>query len=71
VALTFSLPINEANFIMNKTCTLKDKGVIKHYFTNVNKITKISIEEVSDDLLVKKEGELNYILQEMSSWSSK
>ena len=26
VALTFGLPINEADFIMNKTCTMKDGG---------------------------------------------
>ena len=28
--------------------------MIKHYFPNVKKITKVSIEEVLDDLLVKK-----------------
>jgi len=28
--------------------------VIKHYFSNIKKITKVSIEEVLDDLLVKK-----------------
>jgi len=28
--------------------------VIKHYFTNIKKITKVSIEEVLNDLLVKK-----------------
>jgi len=55
---TFDLPINGADLIMNKTCTLKDKGVIKHYFKNIKKITKFSIEETLDDLLVKKEGEL-------------
>ena len=38
---------------MNKTCTMKDRGVIKYYFPNI-KITKVSIEEASDDLLVKK-----------------
>ena len=27
VTLTFGLPINEADFIMNKTCTMKDKGL--------------------------------------------
>ena len=59
MALSFGLPINEADLIMNKTYTLKDKGVIKHYFKNIKKITKISIEEALDDLLVKKEGELN------------
>ena len=32
VALTFGLPINGADFIMNKTCTVKDRGVIKYYF---------------------------------------
>jgi len=26
VALTFGLPVNMADFIMNKTCTLKDRG---------------------------------------------
>ena len=26
VALTFSLPINGTDFIMKKTCTLKDRG---------------------------------------------
>ena len=26
VALTFGLSINEADFIMNKTCTMKDRG---------------------------------------------
>jgi len=54
VTLTFSLPINETDFITNKTCTLNDRGVIKHYFSNINKITKIFIEEVLDDFLVKK-----------------
>ena len=54
VALTFGLPIIGADFIMNKTCTMKDRGVIKHYFPNIKKITKVSIEEVLDDLLVKK-----------------
>ena len=39
---------------MNKTCTLKDKGTIKHYFSNIKKIIKISIEDALDDLLVKK-----------------
>ena len=39
VTLTFGLPISGADFIMNKTCTLKDKGVIKHYFSNIKKIT--------------------------------
>jgi len=28
VALTFGLPINGADFIMNKTCILKDMGVV-------------------------------------------
>jgi len=28
--------------------------VIKHYFSNIKKITKVSIEEALDDLLVKK-----------------
>ena len=59
VALTFGLLINRANFIMNKSCTLKDRGAIKHYISNVKKITKISIEETLDDLLVKKEEEVN------------
>ena len=45
VALTFSLSINGADFIMNKTCTLKDRGTIKHYFSNNKKNTKISIGE--------------------------
>ena len=39
---------------MNKTYTLKDMGVIKHYFTIVKKITKLSVEEPLDDLSVKK-----------------
>jgi len=54
VALTFGLPVNGADFVMNKTCTMKDRGVIKHYFPNIKKITKVSIEEALDDLLVKK-----------------
>ena len=54
IALTFGLPIIEADFIMNKTCIMKDRGVIKHYFPNIKKITKVSIEEGLDDLLVKK-----------------
>ena len=54
VVLTFGLPINGADFIMNKTCTMKDRGVIKYYFPNIKKITKVSIEEALDDLLVKK-----------------
>ena len=44
VSLTFCLIIEGANFIMNKTCTLKDRGVIKHYFRNVKKITKIQLQ---------------------------
>ena len=39
---------------MNKTCTMKDRGVIKHYFSNIKKIMKVYIEETLDDLLVKK-----------------
>ena len=35
---------------------LKDMGVIKHYFKNVKKITKISIENALHDLLVRKKG---------------
>ena len=27
VALTFGLPINGVDFIMNKTCTMKDRGL--------------------------------------------
>ena len=54
VALTFGLLINGANFIMNKSCTLKDRGVIKHYISNVKKITKISIEEALVDVLEEK-----------------
>ena len=46
VALTFGLPIIGADFIMNKTCTMKDRGVIKHYFPNIKKITNVSIEEL-------------------------
>jgi len=30
------------------------QGVIKQYFPNIKKIMKVSIEEVLDDLLVKK-----------------
>ena len=59
VALMFGLPMEGDNFIMNKMCTLKDMDVIKHYFKNVKNITKISIEEALDDLLRKKERELN------------
>ena len=54
VALTFCLPVNGADFVMNKTCTMKDRGVIKHYFPNIKKIIKVSIEEALDDLLVKR-----------------
>ena len=54
VALIFGLPINGADFIMNKTCIMKDMGVIKHCFPNIKKITKVSIEEALDDLLAKK-----------------
>ena len=50
----FGLPINESDFIMNKTCTLKDMVVIKHYFPSIKKIKKISIEDALDDLLIKK-----------------
>ena len=39
---------------MNKTCTMKNRGVIKYYFPNIKKITKVSIEKTLDDLLVKK-----------------
>jgi len=53
-ALTFGLFINGADFIMNKTYTLKDRGVIKYYFSNIKKIMKVSIEEALDNLLVKK-----------------
>ena len=54
VILTFDLPIIGVDFIMNKTCTMKDRGVIKHYFPNIKKITKVSIKEALDDLLVKR-----------------
>ena len=37
VALTFGLPIDEADLIMNKICTLKDSGLMKRYFKNVKK----------------------------------
>ena len=53
VVLTFGLPIEGDGFIMNKICTLKDRGVIKYYFRNVKKIIKISIEDAFDDFLVK------------------
>ena len=33
---------------------MKDKGVIKYYFSNIKNIMKVSIEEALDDLLVKK-----------------
>jgi len=33
--------------------------VIKHYFLKIKKITKISIEEALDDLLVKKRRRKN------------
>jgi len=33
---------------------MKDIGVIKYYFPNIKKITKASIEEALNDLLVKK-----------------
>ena len=59
VALTFGLPINGSDFIMNKTCTLKDRGVIKYYFPSIKKITKISIEDALDDLQVKRGGEVD------------
>ena len=39
---------------MNKTYTMKDRGVIKYYFSNIKKIMKVSIEEALDDFLVKK-----------------
>ena len=71
VALSFGLPINGADFIMNKTCTLKDMGVIKYYFPCIEKITKISIEDVLHDLLVKKRKRSELMSQRMSSWSSK
>ena len=51
MVLTFGVPIEGADFIMNKTYTLKDRGIIKYYF---NKITKISIEDALGNLLVKK-----------------
>ena len=50
------------------------QGVIKHYFPNIKKITKVSIEEVLDDLLVKKRRtELDATKDEfeMNSLSSK
>ena len=60
VALTFGLPIESDDFIMNKTCTLKDSGFVKHYFRNLKTITKTSIEDTLNDLLVeKKRSELN------------
>jgi len=39
---------------MNKTCTMKDRGFIKHYFSNIKKIMKVSIGEALENLLVKK-----------------
>ena len=32
IALTFGIPIEGYDFLMNKTCTLKDWGFVKHYF---------------------------------------
>ena len=52
--LTFSLPINGADFIMKRPVQWKKNGVIEHYFPNIKKIAKVSIEEALDDLLVKK-----------------
>ena len=57
VALIFGQPINGAAFIVNKTCTLKDRSVIKLYFKNIKKIAKISSEEALDDLLMEKKKE--------------
>ena len=54
VALSFGLPIEGDDFIMNKTCTLKDRGFAKHYFKNLKNITKISIENTLNDLFVEK-----------------
>ena len=71
VTLTFGLRINGSDFIMNKTCILKDRGVIKYYFPSIQKITKISIEDVLDDLLVKKRKRSELMSERMSSWSSK
>jgi len=34
VALTFGLPINGTDFIMNKTCTFKDRGDKALFFKN-------------------------------------
>jgi len=70
VALTFGT-INGADFIMNKTCTLKDRGVIKHYFSNIKKITKIFIEETLDDLLIKKRRRSESDVTKDERWSSK
>ena len=44
VALTFGQPINGSDFIMNKACTLKDRNVIKHYFSSIKKITKYPLK---------------------------
>ena len=54
VTLTFGLPIEGDDFIMNKTCTLKGKDFVKHYFKNLKNFTKISIEDTLNDLLVGK-----------------
>jgi len=44
VVLTFGLPINRADFIMNKTRTLKDRGVIKHNFQRLRKSQKYPLK---------------------------
>ena len=43
MALTSGLPIEGADFIMNKTYTLKDKGVNKHYFKNYMRTTTLIV----------------------------
>ena len=71
VALTFSLFIEGYDFIMNKTCTLKDMSFVKHYCRNMKNITKTSTEDALNDLLVEKRKRTKLELKEMSSWSSR
>ena len=56
VALTFGLPMVGDEIIANKICTGKNQeaGFIKFYFKHVKNITKVSIEEALEELLVQK-----------------
>jgi hypothetical protein len=56
VALTFGLPLVGDDIIGNKICTEKNQksGFLNFYFKGIKNITKVSIEDALEELLVQK-----------------